>query len=54
MATFTNSNTRVFYATQAATIGAIGNIGSPADGWITGTPPQAGVATLTHGVQCLT
>lgn len=55
MATFNNSNTRVFYATQAATIGAIGRLGSPAEGWEAGAgaAPQTKVATLTHGVQSI-
>ena len=53
MTAFTNSNTRIFYATQAATLGAIGKTASPADGWATGNVTQAGVATLTHGVQSI-
>ena len=53
MATFANSNTRIFYATQAATIGAIGSTASPAEGWTTGSGVQTGAATLTHGVQSI-
>tara|TARA_R110000765_G_scaffold417533_1_gene520154 strand:- start:2490 stop:3698 length:1209 start_codon:yes stop_codon:yes gene_type:complete len=54
MATIANSNTRIFYATQAATIGAIGSTASPAEGWTTeATGVQTGAATLTHGVQSI-
>jgi len=54
MTTFTNNNTRVFYATQAATIGAIGGTGVPSDGWVTGgTPSNSGNAIITHGVQSI-
>jgi hypothetical protein len=55
MATIANSNTRIFYATQAATIGAIGKTSSPVEGWIaqTAASPQTGAATLTHGVQSI-
>ena len=51
MANFSNSNTRIFYATQALTLGAIGNISSPVDGWTSGSELQTGASTLTHGVQ---
>jgi len=54
MATFANSNTRIFYATQAATIGAIGKTDSPEEGWTNeASSPQTGAATLTHGVQSI-
>jgi hypothetical protein len=54
MATIANSNTRIFYATQAATIGAIGSTASPAEGWTNeATGVQTGAATLTHGVQSI-
>tara|TARA_R110000824_G_scaffold34484_5_gene109324 strand:- start:3727 stop:4944 length:1218 start_codon:yes stop_codon:yes gene_type:complete len=54
MGTIANSNTRIFYATQAATIGAIGNISSPEEGWTNeASSPQTGAATLTHGVQSI-
>jgi hypothetical protein len=51
MATFSNSNTRVFYATQAVTLGAIGDTSSPVDGWVTGEVDQTGASTIVHGVQ---
>lgn len=52
MADFSNSNTRVFYATQVFTLGAIGSTASPVDGWTNeSSSPQTGAATLTHGVQ---
>ena len=54
MGTIANSNTRIFYATQAATIGAIGSTASPAEGWIAqATGVQTGAATITHGVQSI-
>ena len=51
MASFSNTNTRVFYATQAVTLGAIGNTGVPVDGWVTGGGVQTGASTIVHGVQ---
>jgi hypothetical protein len=54
MATFSNSNTRVFYATQAVALGAIGNTSAPVDGWVTAdgaTSATTGAATIVHGVQ---
>ena len=54
MGTIANSNTRIFYATQAATIGAIGKTDSPEEGWTNeASSPQTGAATLTHGVQSI-
>ena len=46
---FTNANTRVFYATQAVTIGAIGNITSPVIN--TDAASQAGTHKIVHGLQ---
>ena len=52
MATFSNSNTRVFYATQAVTLGAIGDTANPEDGWTAGANTNVnGAATIVHGVQ---
>ena len=51
MAEITNNNTRVFYATQAITLGAIGSVLDPIDSWTTGNVDQTGASTVTHGVQ---
>ena len=51
MAVVPNSNTRVFYATQAVTIGGRGNVASPQDSWISGNCDQTGAATIVHGLQ---
>ena len=51
MADITNSNTRVFYATQAVTIGGRGNMAAPQDSWKTGNCDQTGAATIVHGLQ---
>lgn len=49
MAEFTNANTRVFYATQAVTIGAISNTTSPIID--TATRSSAGTHKIVHGLQ---
>jgi hypothetical protein len=53
MAAISNSNTRVFYATQAVTIGAIGKMTAPQDSWENGTPSSTGAATIAHGLQSI-
>ena len=49
MAEFSNPNTRVFYATQAVTIGAIGNTTSPIID--SATASSAGTHKIVHGLQ---
>ena len=51
MAAVTNSNTRVFYATQAVTIGGKGNVADPIDSWKTGSCVQTGAHAVVHGLQ---
>jgi hypothetical protein len=51
MAAFTNANTRVFYATQAVTIGAIGNTTSPVVDSAVGV--AAGTHKIVHGLQSI-
>jgi len=53
MAAVTNSNTRVFYATQAVTIGGRGNLAAPIDSWKTGTTTQTGANQIVHGLQSI-
>lgn len=53
MPTLTNNNTRIYYATQAITLSAMGNTSDVVDGWISGPAPQTGAATITHGVQSI-
>lgn len=53
MPTLTNNNTRIFYATQAVTLGAMGDTSDVVDGWTSGNSPQTGAATVTHGVQSI-
>tara|TARA_R110000824_G_scaffold32565_2_gene105077 strand:- start:169 stop:1410 length:1242 start_codon:yes stop_codon:yes gene_type:complete len=53
MAAVTNSNTRVFYATQAVTIGGRGNVAAPIDSWKTGTTIQTGANQIVHGLQSM-
>ena len=51
MAAVSNSNTRVFYATQGVTIGEMGNVLAPVDSWQSGTPGKTGASTIVHGLQ---
>ena len=51
MAAVSNSNTRVFYATQAVTIGEMSNVLDPVDSWQSGTPGNTGASTIVHGLQ---
>jgi hypothetical protein len=51
MADIVNSNTRVFYATQAVTIGGRGNTANPIDSWKTSNCDQTGATTIVHGLQ---
>ncbi len=51
MVAFTNNNTRVFYATQAVTIGAIGN--TTATVIDTATASSAGTHKIVHGLQSI-
>ena len=53
MAAVTNSNTRVFYATQAVTIGGRGNVAAPIDSWKIGTTIQTGANQIVHGLQSM-
>jgi hypothetical protein len=53
MAVVPNSNTRVFYATQAVTIGGIGNTADPIDSWQSGDCDQTGAHTIVHGLQSI-
>ena len=50
---FTNNNTRVFYATQAVAVGAIGADGI-VDSWSAGNAPDlAGNVAICHGLQSI-
>ena len=51
MADIVNSNTRVFYATQAVTIGEMGNALAPIDSWKTGATDETGASVIVHGLQ---
>jgi len=51
MAEFTNANTRVFYATQAVTIGAIGNTTTPIIDTASGS--NSGTHKIVHGLQSI-
>lgn len=53
MADVANSNTRVFYATQAVTIGGRGNLATVQDSWVVGNCNQTGAATIVHGLQSI-
>ena len=54
MAAVSNNNTRVFYATQAVTIGEMGNTLAPVDSYDVGAGGSAGdtgASTIVHGLQ---
>ncbi len=54
MADVANANTRVFYATQAVTIGGMGNTAGVIDSWsVSGTCDQTGKPTIAHGLQSI-
>jgi len=51
MAEVANSNSSVFYATQAVTIGEMGNTLEVVDSWKTGACDVTGASTIVHGLQ---
>ena len=53
MAVVENKNTRVFYATQAVTIGGMGNIAEVQDSWESGNCNTTGASTIVHGLQSI-